>query len=417
MSTDKGQDVLIIGAGISGLTAARVLKDAGKTVRLLEASNAIGGRVKTDEVDGFLLDRGFQVLLTAYPEAQRFLDYNALDLKPFIPGAVILHKNGITEIGDPLRNPSALIRTLASPAGTFADKLRMLRLKMNLSQKSLTTIFSSAEITTKAYLQNAGFTDKMIDLFFQPFMTSVFLENELNTSSRMFEFVFKMFSEGDTVIPAKGMGMIPNQLAIGISKDELVLNEKVFAIEQNQVHCISGNTYTANHILIATEGVSVPFPFRAENVLQKSVTNIYFTADKAPFTKPIIALNAMPDKLVNNISVMNQLSPDYSPDQRNLISVSILGDTSSAKRADLENKAIAELKQWFPEALSWKHLKTYRIPYALPNDEQVRNELNTALTRLTDYCYICGDHMLNGSINAAMKSGRLAAEAIIETMN
>src|SRR5689334_9769282 len=119
-------DVIIIGAGLAGLTAAKLLKAAGKSVKILEASDRPGGRVRTEEVDGFLLDRGFQVLLTAYPETKRFLDYDALELQNFDPGALILNETGTTKIGDPLRQPGALISTLASSAGTLADKFRML---------------------------------------------------------------------------------------------------------------------------------------------------------------------------------------------------------------------------------------------------------------------------------------------------
>ena len=167
-------DVIIIGAGISGLTAAKVLKAAGKSIKILESTNAIGGRVKTDEVDGFLLDHGFQVLLTAYPEAKRFLNYKALDLCTFQPGALILTENGISQIGDPLRQPSTLLKTLSSPAGSFADKIRMLGLKLTLSGKSIDEIFNTTETTTIAYLIDKGFTNQMISRFFGPFMTGIF---------------------------------------------------------------------------------------------------------------------------------------------------------------------------------------------------------------------------------------------------
>jgi hypothetical protein len=413
MKGSNDTDVLIIGAGLSGLTAAKVLKTAGRKIKILEASDGIGGRVRTDTVDGFLLDRGFQILLTAYPETKRFLNYKALDLKAFEPGAIVLTENGSTEIGDPLRRPLTLFKTLFSSVGTLPDKIRMLQLKLKLNKAGINEIFSRQEITTLAYLVKQGFSDQMICQFFKPFMTGIFLENKLSTSSRMFEFVFKMFSEGDTVIPAKGMGMIPAQLAEGLSGEELMLNEKVVAVEDNSVITASGNNYQAQKVLIATDGASLPTPFAKNKKKPNSVTNIYFSAERPPFTKPIIALNSTNNKLVNNVAVMDQVSPEYAPFGRSLVSVSLIGDFQNSFRADLPFEVIQELKYWYPEAVDWDHLKTYHIPYGLPNDETVNNELTTAAFRLSDNCFTCGDYLLNGSINAAMKSGRQAAEILI----
>ncbi|MDN3584637.1 NAD(P)/FAD-dependent oxidoreductase [Mucilaginibacter flavus] len=411
MAQEKDPDVIIVGGGIAGLTAAKVLKSAGRSVLILEASDGIGGRVRTDTVQGSLLDRGFQVFLTAYPEAKYLLDYKALDLRTFEPGALILNQEGITEVGDPLRRPSSLIRTLLSPAGTLPDKLRMLRLKLMLSRKSLEDIFSENETSTMAYLKNAGFSEFMITRFFKPFMTGIFLENKLTTSSRMFEFVFKMFSEGDAAVPAHGMGMIPLQLAKGLSDKELIFNERVTAIDGSTVKSATGKTFQSAHVIIATDQLHLPQPYQHLAKSYHSVINMYFIASKPPFNRPLIALNALPGKLVNNIAVMNQVSPYYAPGVDSLISVSLIGDFSGESVIKLRSEVIREMACWFPDAINWKHLKTYTINYALPNDDRVLN--HPEILRLNDRCFICGDHLLNGSINAAMKSGRLAAEAVI----
>lgn len=408
------KDVIIIGAGLAGLTAARVLKASGKSVLIIEAADTVGGRIRTDKVNGFLLDHGFQVLLTAYPEAKHFLDYDALQLCRFNPGALILNENGISKIGDPLRQPGTLLNTLCSPVGTLADKLRMLQLKLKLSRKTIAEIFLEKEITTADYLKRKGFSETMMRQFFNPFMTGIFLENQLSTSSRMFEFVFKMFSEGDAAIPAKGMGMIPLQLAEGLSDDEIVFNEKAERIDGGTVITFSKSIYHAKYILIATNSAQMPVPYGLQTVKSHhSVTNMYFTAVKKPFTAPLIALNTLSGKLVNNIAVMNQISPDYSGNGQALLSVSLIGNHSKANETQLQEKVISELRFWYPDAINWTHLKTYHINYALPNDDRVTNEPAHNAQRLNDQCFVCGDHLMNGSINAAMKSGRLAAEAII----
>ncbi len=406
-------DTLIIGAGLSGLTAARVLKLAGRKVKIIEASDGPGGRVRTDEVNGFLLDRGFQVFLTAYPEAKHFLDYKALDLKPFSPGSIILTNSGIDEIGDPLREASSLIRTLKSPVGTLSDKFRLLLLRLKLAGISIDEIFSKKETTTLEYLSAVGFGKKIISDFFAPFMSGIYLEQNLDTSSRMFEFVFKMFSESDTAIPAKGMGMIPRQLASDLSVEELILNERAISIDGNKVQTASGNVFEASTILIATTADCIPVPFQRRLIKKKSVTCMYFSADQAPYQKALIALNAIPNRLVNNLAVMSNISSCYAPEGKSLISVSLSGNEQFIKQDELELKVKEELKIWFKECSDWVPIKTYEIPYALPDNSHVINDILPSSIRINYSTFICGDHLLNGSINAAMKSGRIAAEAML----
>jgi phytoene dehydrogenase-like protein len=223
----KEYKIHIVGAGISGLVAAKVLEDKGFEPIILEATDRVGGRVKTDVVNGYQLDHGFQVLLTAYPAAQKYLDYKALNLQRFLPGAAIFKKSKASIIGDPLRDISLLFPTLFSGIGSVKDKLKVLKLNHYLKKKSLEEIFNSKSQTTKSYLMDYGFSDEMIKQFFKPFFSGIFLETELETSSRMFEFVYKMFGEGDAAIPKAGIEAIPKQLCQNLKHSTFKFNTKV----------------------------------------------------------------------------------------------------------------------------------------------------------------------------------------------
>jgi phytoene dehydrogenase-like protein len=206
-------DVAIVGAGLAGLRCALGLHRAGLSCTVLEASDGVGGRVRTDIVDGFRLDRGFQVFLTAYPEAREALDYGALRLRPFAPGALVRRSGSFERLGDPFRRPRDLWGTLRARVGTTGDKLRVLRLRRRLRGKSPGEILAAPQTTALAALEREGFSRRMIDGFFRPLFGGVFLDRSLETSSRMLEFVFAMFARGEAALPEAGMGAIPAQLA------------------------------------------------------------------------------------------------------------------------------------------------------------------------------------------------------------
>jgi phytoene dehydrogenase-like protein len=406
--------ITIIGAGIAGLTAAVHLSQKGFKVNVLEATESAGGRIKTDVIDGFKLDRGFQVLLTAYPETQALIDYDKLNLKRFLPGATVLYDGGQFEIADPFRRPSSAIATILSPVGSLKDKLNTLLLKNKLLKQSISAIFNQKERDTKKQLQEYGFSHQMIQRFYAPFFSGIFLENELKTSNQMFDFVMKMFSEGDAAIPALGMEEIPKQLVGLLPENTITYNLKVTEIKDNQIYCENGEIISSDKIIIATEAVGI-----ARNYIDKDkqkhhqVTNIYFETDIAPTQKAVVVINASKNKKwVNNLTVMTHVSKQYAPENKVLLSISYNGIPDLSDEELAENMK-TELKPWYGNQVdNWKMIKAYRIRYALPNQEKVKNELSIADFKINEHVFICGDHLLNGSINAAMKSGRVVAEYI-----
>ncbi|MEE2780861.1 MAG: NAD(P)/FAD-dependent oxidoreductase [Planctomycetota bacterium] len=405
------EKVVIVGGGVAGLSCGQRLHQAGVPFTLLEGDDKPGGRVRTDEYEGFLLDRGFQVLLTAYPEARRSLDYNKLGLCAFTPGALIRSGGKFHRFVDPWRQPLQGFSSLFSPIGSFADKLRIAKLRSKVCRGSLFNIFHGPERSTLLELRELGFSPPIIEQFFRPFFGGVFLDSQLETSSRMLNFVFRMFSSGNVALPADGIGQIAKQLAMGLPKDSIQYKARVQSIEENRVSLTGGEEVEGAAIVLASGGEAtarlVGKSFGPHH--RRAVTCLYFRAQKSPLNEPILVLNGEGTGPVNNFCVPSLVSRRYAPPDQHLLSVTVLDDQNTV---NLETAVLEQMRHWFGDQVKhWSHLRTYRIEEALPHQIAGRPPV-FAQGKIRQGLYLCGDFCTQGSLNAAMYSGRLAAEEV-----
>jgi phytoene dehydrogenase-like protein len=408
----KQSPVVIVGAGLAGLTCARELQRRGVPFVIHEASDGPGGRVRTDLVDGFRLDRGFQVYLTAYPEGQKQLDYAALRFGRFLPGTLVRYGGRFHRVMDPWREPFAALSNLLNPVGSMADKLRIARLRASCMAGSLEDILQRPESTSMEALLDYGFTSNIIERFFQPFFGGIMLDSQLRPSSRFMEYVFRMMAEGDTVLPALGMGAIPQQLADALPVDSIRYGSRVQAISPSEVKTANGETVPASAVVVATEGPEANrlLPGLA-HIDSRKVYSMYFAIEgPPPVPDALVVMNGNLEWPIHNLCVPSVVCPDYAPPGHHLLSVSVLGDPNQGA-AVVETRVRSQLARWFgSEANHWRLLRTYRILHAHPYTTP--SKLEELPVRLDNGVYICGDHRYFPSINAAMENGRHAGDAV-----
>jgi phytoene dehydrogenase-like protein len=403
---------VIIGGGLAGLACAVRLQRAGVDAIILEASDRLGGRCGSDRDGGLILDRGFQVYLDSYPEAGALLDLHKLDLRPFTAGALVRLGDRFWRFADPFREPSSALSTFLSPVASLGDKLRVAGLRRTLLNDALERP-AAQNIPTIAYLRELGFSDQTIDRFFRPFYGGVFLERGLSTSSRMFEFTFRMFARGNATLPARGMQAIVDQLADRLRPKTVRLNAPVAAIDGSVVRLASGESITARAIVVATD-VDVASRLLGEPMPRQGrwvgTTCVYFAADRSPIREPILALSSDASDIINHVSVVTDVCPEYATTGRSLVSCTALG----IGHEKIEERAIEQLTRWYgPSVRKWTHVRTYEIPYALPEQSTETMTHVHHPVRLKPGLYVAGDHRDFASIDGAFASARRCAEAVI----
>lgn len=406
MSLPAQCDAVVVGAGLAGLAAARVLHEAGHDVHVVEASDAVGGRVRTDEVDGFRLDRGFQVILTAYPELARQFDMAALDLRAFDPGALVWMKGRGHVVSDPFRRPSTLVSTALAPVGSPFDKARIALLRRRVRHGRAADLLRGSDVTTRQELEREGFSPTMMQRFFRPLVGGIQLDPDLTASRRMFDVIFRMLADGDAAVPAFGMQRLPEQLAARLAPGSLHLSTEVRAVAPRMVTLADGSSIAARSVIVATEGPVASRLVTIPDVRSRSVSCVYFDAPQPPTDSRFIVLDGDGHGPVLNVAVMSNVSPHYAPNGRHLVAAALPGVVDG----DLESVARSQLTTMFGSSVAaWRHLRTYRIPHGQPDQSPPFSPKKKVA--LGDGLFVCGDHRDTASIQGALFSGRRTGEA------
>jgi len=407
-------DVLVVGAGLAGLNAARTVARAGRSVVVCEASDGVGGRVRTDVVDGFLVDRGFQILNTSYPALRAAVDLEALDLRPFVPGAAVRTEDGrLHRVADPRRRPAWGPRTaltgLLGPReklGIAAYTLRSLRVPP--SRQSRAPERSAAEDLARFGLGGAA-----TERFLRPFLSGVTGDPDLATSSRVVSLFWRTFALGDLTLPSRGIGAVPGHLAARLPAGTVHLTTRVSGLTPAGagVDVVTDRgSVRAGAVIVAAEGtdaaallggrVEAPHPF--------ALTTHYHVTDTPPSREGLLHLDGTGGPVVNTV-VLTGAAPSYSPDHRHLVASTVLGAEPLP-----EPRLRAELERiWGQGTASWEHLSTVSIPHALPATPPPTPPRLRRPVDLGDGLFVAGDHRDSPSVQGALVSGRRTAEAAL----
>ena len=413
-------DVVVIGAGLAGLNCARTLVAAGRSVVVIEASDGVGGRVRTDVVDGVRYDRGFQVMLTGYPELAANVDLDALALQPFSPGVTVRHDGKFTRVADPTREPLAAPWSLR--IATPRDAAKLLAWRRHLLKGNGSRLATADQTSAAQLLADRGFSEGLVERFFRPFLSGTFFDPEMTTSSRFMEVVFRSFFKGQVAVPARGMQALPDQLAADLPGGTILLNTRVNRIDGTRIAATAtgplapASAVQAENVVVATDapnarallGDRVPI-----QTMDRAGTTFQYLADVPPIPHPDLVLAADAVGPVTTVAVMTNVAPSYAPPGTHLVSVSMTG-IPAGDDADVDRLVRTQLGGWWGAQVSrWELARVDRILHAQPRMDVEDLPSLRRPVRVDDRTWVCGDHRDTASLQGAMVSGRRTAEDII----
>lgn len=406
-------EVVVVGAGLAGLSCARLLTGAGYDVTVIEASDGVGGRVRTDDVDGFRCDRGFQILLTAYPETQEQLDEEALDLRRFTPGALLAAEGRLYALADPRRAPTKALATLRAPIGTWADKAKVLPYVLGLLRGEASELLRADDRPTLEELADAGFSETIVDRLFRPLFAGIQLDPELAVSSRFFTIILRMLAAGDSAVPNHGMQRISEQLASHLDEGQVLLHRRVERLDGTTAVTDDGERHEAAAVVVATEGPVAAGLTGLPDPGSVPVAALWFAADQAPTDEKLVVLDGDDSGPVKNFAVMSNVAPGYAPPGRHCLVAAVPGRAALAD--DLEDVARGQLRGWFGEQVRrWDLLADQRIRHGHP--DQRPPFAPKQRVHLGEGIHVCGDHRDTASIQGALYSGRRAARSVMDQL-
>ncbi|MEU4640421.1 NAD(P)/FAD-dependent oxidoreductase [Micromonospora sp. NPDC023814] len=401
-------DVVVVGGGLAGLAAARRLHRAGVPWRLLEAGGRLGGRVATDAVDGYLLDRGFQVLNTAYPRLGTLLDVDRLRLGHFTSGVLVRKGDRLTRLVNPLREPTGAPGTALAGVGSLRDRLRLAALATGCATLPKGRLLAAPETTTEIALRRAGLSDRIIEELLRPFLSGVFVERELETSSHVLSMVLRSFARGRIGLPAEGMAALPRAVADPLPAELIDLDTPVSAVAPGRVRTQAGDIRCRAVVVAVDPPAAATLLPTLPAVRMHSYTTYYHSAQEAPLDEPILLVDGDRREIVANTVVVSRAAPTYAPAGRHLIATSVVGPA-----APPEPTVRAELTRLYGRSTAdWTHLTTVSVPDALPAAPPPQGRLRKPVA-LGEGLFVAGDHRDSPSVQGALASGWRAAGAVL----
>lgn len=398
----------VVGAGLSGLVCSVELGRAGLDVQVVEAADAVGGRVRTDLVGGFRLDRGFQVLSTGYPQAQRTLNFDELELRRFSRAALLYVEGRHVRLADPRHGPVSLLRAATAPIGNLKDKIALATYAGLVAALPASVLRAQQDLPAHQAWRSRGLSKVTIDRVLRPFFAGVVLENDMNTSRRFVDLMMRMFVRGHSVVPAAGMQQVAEQLAARLPVGAVHLDTPARRVRDDGLDTDHGSIAAAA-VVVATD------PDSANDLLGglppppwKGVTTIYHAAEVAPMSEPMLVIDTEPSP-INNTVVVTAAAPSYALNGQALIATSLV---HGAWEGDAGEPAVRErlATLYRTSTAAWDHVATYDIPRALPA-MSAPHEFRKPVRH--GKAYVCGDHRDTSSIQGAMVSGRRAASAVL----